>query len=92
MKFNKQLIECLKTFVLKDFVIETKDLGGACILGASLQIYNHEEETYIDFINQDEVCEAQGEIAILNGLTKAEKITNQLFPSLKTNINYGELD
>ena len=60
MNFNKQLLECLKSVVLKDFKTHTKDKGGSCIEEACLQVFNSNKNKYIDFIEQWEVCEAQG--------------------------------
>jgi hypothetical protein len=92
MKFNKELLKCLKGVVLKDFQKHTTDLGGVCIIGASLKVFNTDKNKYTHFIHQLDVCEAQGETAIIKAFQEAEKITNQLFPSLQTQIAYGNLD
>jgi hypothetical protein len=81
-----------KLLVLKDFRKHTLDKGGVCILGASIQIFIESKQKFIDFIDQDEVCDAQGETAIYEALREAQTITNKLFPTLKTRINYGEVD
>jgi hypothetical protein len=92
MNFNKQLLEGLKSVVLKDFKTHTKDKGGSCIEEACLQVFHPNKNKYIDFIEQWEVCESQGNNAIIDALKEAEQITNKLFPSLKTNIHHGRLD
>jgi len=92
MTLQKQLLECLKDVVLKDFKPYEIDKGAACIENATLMILDQKKKKYIHFIHQSDVCHAQGEKAIIKALQEAEKITNQLFPNLKTLINYGQLD
>lgn len=78
--------------MLKDFKKHDKDLGGAGIISASLKVFNPKKQKYVHFIHSDEVCTAQGEKAIIAALKEAEAITNRIFTSLQTKINYGELD
>lgn len=92
MNFNKELLNCLKSVVLKDFEKRTEDIPSLCIICACVMVYHLKKQKYIDFIEQFEVSTAQGKISIIKALKEAEAITNKLFPSLKITINYGELD
>jgi hypothetical protein len=92
MSFNKELLNCLKSVVLKNFEKRTEDFPSACIIGACVGIYHAKKDKYIDFIHQFEVTTAQGEISIIAALKEAEAITNKLFPTLTTAINHGIID
>jgi len=92
MTFQEEILNCMKEAVLKDFKKETNDLGGACIEDAKLQIYNNELDCFEDFILQSDVCESQGETAVIKTLTEAKQIAKTLYPSIQIFLFYGNID